>query len=416
MHQSSLPAILGGDPSVTADHSKASIWPVIGEEDEAAVLEVLRSGVISSNPVARELEQDYCERIGRRHALSHCNGTSALMAAFFAFGLEPGDEVLVPTGTFWASVLPMLWFGAVPVFCEGEPDRMGLDPADVERKITDRTKAMVLVHLWGLPSKMTELFEIAERHGLKILEDASHTHGAKWRGRPCGSFGDISVFSLQGDKLAPAGEGGVLLTDDDEMFEKTILFGDIMRIIELEGPSRRFAATSFGVKTRMASMSAALARVQLRHLDERNAQRKRNIEFISERIAPLGFETYLAPDHIDRVYFEYLIRNRPEKTGIETPLLVEALVAEGCQVSAPRYPLLHQQPFFTEGHWAKIARVEGWDRYADVSLPGTESLNEHLLRLPHFQSASDELLTNYVDAFEKVVSNAGDIARRSAHG
>ncbi|MCH8054291.1 MAG: DegT/DnrJ/EryC1/StrS family aminotransferase, partial [Planctomycetes bacterium] len=194
---SEKPALLGGPKAVTLDATEANRWPIITEEDEAAVLQVLRDGDLSQHPVTRQLEDDYRAYFGRRHALAHCNGTAALLAAFFALDLEPGDEVLVPSATFWASVVPMLWVGALPVFCESEPDRLGLDPEDVARKITPRTRAMVVVHLWGMPSRMTELFEIAERHKLKIIEDASHAQGATWRGRKCGTLGDISVFSLQ---------------------------------------------------------------------------------------------------------------------------------------------------------------------------------------------------------------------------
>ncbi|MCH7924221.1 MAG: DegT/DnrJ/EryC1/StrS family aminotransferase, partial [Planctomycetes bacterium] len=214
--------------------------------------------------------------------------------------LKPGDEVLVPSATFWASVVPMLWVGAVPVFCESESERLGLDPGDVERKITPRTKAMVVVHLWGMPSRMTELVAIARRHDLRIIEDASHAQGATWRGRKCGTLGDIAVFSLQSSKLAPAGEGGILLTDSDEYFERAVCMGDITRIIELDLPARRFAATSFGIKTRMAPLSAAVARVQLRHFAERNARRSENLRYLSNGLEPLGFHTFLPPPHIER--------------------------------------------------------------------------------------------------------------------
>ena len=186
-------------------------WPVLGPGDEAGVLEVLRDGDLSNHPVTRHLEDDFRLRIGRRHALAHANGTLGLLAAFHALDLQPGDEILVPSATFWASVVPMLWVGAVPVFCEIEGERFGLDPADVEARITARTRAMVLVHLWGLPAHVEALTAIARRHGLAIVEDASHALGASVQGVPCGRFGDIAVFSLQTSKLAAAGEGGMLL-------------------------------------------------------------------------------------------------------------------------------------------------------------------------------------------------------------
>lgn len=409
------PAILGGPRAVTLDASHAVRWPIVTEEDEAAVLEVLRSGELSLHPVTRQLEADYRAFAGVRHALAHCNGTAALLAAFFAIDLQPGDEVLVPSATFWASVVPMLWLGALPVFCESEPVRLGLDPEDVERKITPRTRAIVVVHLWGMPSRMTELLAIARRHHLRIVEDASHALGATWRGRKCGTLGDVGVFSLQGEKLAPAGEGGMLLTDDGALMERAVCLGDITRIWELETPARRFAATSFGIKTRLAAMSAAVARVQLRHLAERNARRNANLIHLSRRLERLGLETFLAPSHVERVYFEYIVRYWPGPAGLPIDRLVEALQAEGCDVTAPRYPLLHQQPLFTEGAFVRIARVAATpDRplplYRPDALPRTEAAQGTLLKLPAFGNAEPELLDQYALAFEKVLGHAEAIA------
>ena len=399
-------AIHGGPKAVTLDQTAANRWPIITAEDEAAVIDVMRHGDLSCHPVTRELEHDYQQRFGRTHALAHANGTLALLAAFHALNLKPGDEVLVPSATFWASVLPMLWVGAVPVFCEIEGDRFGLDPEDVERKITPRTRAMVVVHLWGMPAKMTELRDIARRHDLRIIEDASHAHGASSRGIPSGAFGDISVFSLQTQKLAPAGEGGVLLTDNDEYFKRAMCLGDIARIIQLDSPERRFAATSFGIKMRMSPLSAAIGRVQLKHLDERNRQRKQNIEWLNGQLEGQGIESFPGPAHVERVYFENLVRYRPDQFG-DLPLAkaLAALQAEGCLVSQPRYPLVHQQPFFTEGHWKSIART-GDDSDATIvnvdGLPLTSARQHNMMRLPSFPSATPELLGQYAEAFTKV--------------
>jgi perosamine synthetase len=412
-----LPALLGGPHAVTLDQSAALRWPIITDEDESAVLEVLRSGDLSSHPVGRQLEDDYRAYFGVNHALSHCNGTAALLASFFALGLKPGDEVIVPSATWWASVVPMMWLGAIPVFAESEPDRGGLDPDDVRSRITPRTRAIVVVHLWGMPSKMTELLEIANQYNLAIVEDASHAHGATWRGRKCGSLGDVSVFSLQGHKLAPAGEGGILLTNRDDLFERAVLLGDVLRVYELESPARRFAATGFGIKTRIAPLSAAVARVQLRHLDERNARRNANIEYLSSRFEAMGFETFLPPMHIKRVYFEFLIRADERRTGIPIPLLIEALQAEGCQVQHPRYPLVHEQPLFTEGAFNEILRLPPGIAppvYRADALPRTKRAGEQLIRIPAFPQAERALLDQYVLAFRKVSAAAPQL--RAARG
>ena len=409
----SLPAILGESPAVTLDQTQANRWPRITADDEDAVIQILRDGDISTHPVIRQLEQDYRDFSGMPYALAHCNGTSALMAAFWAIGLKPGDEVLVPSATFWASVLPLVWLGAVPVFCESEAERLGLDPVDMERRITPRTKAIVVVHLWGMPSKMTEIKALADKYHLKIIEDASHAQGASWRGQACGTLGDVSVFSLQGGKLAPAGEGGMLLCRDYAYWERAVCFGDITRIIELETSARRFAATSFGIKTRIAPVSAAIARTQLARLGDNNRQRNQNLEYLSKGLEALGIHTFLPPAHIERVYFEYLVRPDFAAIGLSKEVLIKALQAEGCQVALPRYPLLHQQPFFAEGAFMEVMRPTAVDPrpdYSSVSLPVTEKVNANMMKLPSFPWASRELLDQYLLAFTKVIRNSGKIA------
>ena len=391
------------NPAVTLPHEPTNAWPRLDGEDEAAVLRVMRDGNITTHPVIRELERDYIAFSGRRFALAHNNGTAALTAAFHALGLEPGDEILVPTATFWASVLPMLWFGLVPVFCESELERLGPDPLDMRRRITPRTRAMVIVHLWGMPAKMTELRQLAKDHNLKIIEDASHAHGAAWRDIPCGRLGDISVFSLQGDKLAPAGEGGILLTDDENYLERAMCLGDITRIIELNSPARRFAATSFGIKTRIAPISAAIARVQLSKLERNNRRRNANLERLSHALEELGFDCFLPPAHIRRVYFEFLIRPRDPK--VDVTAMIEALLLQGCQARCPRYPLLHQQPFFTEGHWARVGHIAP-DRAQLIAsadaFAKTAQENGRLLRLPSFPGEDNGIIDQYIEAFSRV--------------
>jgi len=416
---SEMPAILGGPRAVTLDGREANRWPIITQEDEAAVLDVLRSGDLSLHNVTRELEADYCNWLGVKHALACCNGTSAIFAALHAFDLKPGDEVIVPSATYWASVMPVLWCGAIPVFCESEPEQLGLDPEDVERKITPRTRAMIVVHLWGMPSRMDALLDVARRHQLRVFEDASHAHGAKWNGRWIGTLGDSAVFSLQTNKLAPAGEGGVLVTNDDTLHEHALCLGHFERILPLTTPARRFAGTGFGLKHRMSPLNAAVARAQFRHLKERNARRNRNLEQLSAKLEPLGIHTFLPPERVERVYFEFLIQNRPERTGLSTDQLVAALRAEGCEAVRPRYPLLHQQPIFTEGKFADIARLRGMPSltlptYRADALPKTQAGLTTLIQLPSFAQADRALLDQYALAFEKVLTSASRIAERSA--
>ena len=387
----------------TSDHAQVTKWPLLDREDELAVLQVLRDGNLSTHGIIREPEAAYAEHTGRRFALAHNNGTSALMAAFHGLGLQAGDEILVPTATFWASVLPMLWFGLVPIFCNSESARLGIDPDHMRSRIGPRTKAVVVVHLWGLPARMTQIRQVADEYGLKIVEDASHAHGARWRGTPCGNLGDVSVFSLQGAKLAPAGEGGMLLTDDAEIHERAICLGDVTRILELETEARRFAATGFGVKTRIAPISAALGLSQLIKLEAHNRRRNRNHVVLSARLEELGFDTFLPPAHIDRVYFEFIARYR----GEEPPNLLDDLNSLGCQVSRPRYPLLHEQPFITEGHYRALGRfppdAANHERVCG-DLSRTAELNARLIKLPNFPGLDDGTLERYAQAFASALN------------
>ena len=410
------PAILGGPPEVQLDQDQANRWPIITDEDEQAVLDVLRSGRLSIHEQVANLEDDYKQWLGVEHALAHCNGTSAILGALHAFDLEPGDEVIVPSATYWASVTPVLHCGCIPVFAEIEHECLGLDPADVEAKITARTKAIIVVHLFGMPSRMDELLDIAKRHNLKLLEDASHAHGATYHDKPIGTLGDAAVFSMQTNKLCPAGEGGMLVTNDAQLWEKALLLGHFERVLDLPTPNRRFAATGMGLKLRMSPLNAAVARVQLKHLEQRNRKRTQNIVYLSQRLEALGFETFLSPPNVQRVYFEFLLRYNAQRTKLPIGDLVSALKAEGVRVENPRYPLLHQQPLFTEGHWAKIARLSPTrerplPQYDPQSLPQTESNNGKMLKLPSFPSASTELLDQYAAAFEKVLAHVDQIPR-----
>ena len=417
------PAVLGGPPAVTFDQTEALRWPIIGPEDEAAVLRVVRSGQISISDETAALEEDYKKWLGVKHAVAHCNGTSAIHAALHAFDIGPGDEVIVPSATWWASVMPVLHLGGIPVFAETENECIGLDPADVEKKITPRTKAIVVVHLFGMPSKMNELIALAKKHNLRILEDASHAHGATYHGKPVGTLTDAAVFSMQANKLVPSAEGGMFLTNDQEMWEKVIRFGHYERLLTLQSPNKRFAATGFGYKFRMSPLSAAVARVQLKRLADRNRVRNDNCIYLSRRLEEISqgaIQTFLAPPNVERVYFEFLVRVDESRTGVPLRDMARALQAEGAQVGAPRYPLLHQQPMFTDpsAPWARLARISAESGralpiYDPGALPRTASGNASLLKLPSFPRAERRLLDQYAKAFEKVLSHAQELPRET---
>lgn len=401
-------ALQGGNKAVQSSAhtvNEQTRWPQLGKEELDSINTLFEDANISTHSVIRKLENSYSERIGTKYALAHNNGTSALMAAFWALNLKPGDQILVPTATFWASVLPMMWLGLIPVFCESEETELGLCLNDVRNKWNANVKAIVIVPLWGIPGNYDAILSFAKEKNLFVIEDASHAHGATYRNKPVGSFGDISVFSLQGDKLAPAGEGGVLLTNNIDFYHKAMLLGDITRIYELDTPERRFAATSFGIKTRIAPVSAAIGLHSLKKLDECNVVRKANMVRLSEALNVYGFDCYGDADDWSRTYFEFVARPRKSSENIlSSNEWLAALISEGCEVSKPRYPLLHEQPFFTEGAFKKVLRLDEQQcpKYLAGGFNKTRTVNEELIKFPCFTTKNNTVLDEYISAIHKI--------------
>jgi dTDP-4-amino-4,6-dideoxygalactose transaminase len=424
-------ALLGGPPAITADQTEAARWPLVEAEEQAAVQEVLASGDWSTSPVARLLEEEFAAYHGARYALSTNNGTAALHGAFFALGLGPGDEVICPSATYWATAVPVLNCGAIPVFADVDPETLGLDPADVARRVTPRTKAVVVMHSGGMPCEMDALLDVARRHGLRVVEDASHAHGATYKGRKAGTFGDVAAFSLQTSKLCPAGEGGVLLTDDAAILRRATALGHYERLgrgpreaAGREGDEAgedeyaRFRHTSFGYKYRISPLNAAVGRVSLAKLDERNRRRNAGIERLLEGLSEVpGLTPPAIPDYVQRVYYgQARVRyDAAELGGLPVERFVEALRAEGARVSGGTQLRhrggLHTQPLFLErAHWAfqhpanaeSVARA----RYGVGALPVTDNPPRDRISLPNFPRPTPELLEQYVAAFHKVARNA----------
>jgi dTDP-4-amino-4,6-dideoxygalactose transaminase len=185
---------------ITSDPGDIFAWPIITEEDEAAVLEVLRRGAMSARDVTLQFEEEYARWQGNTYALGFNNGTSALQTAMWAVGVRAGDEVISLSVTYWATILPCLSLGATPVFAEIDPDTLTLEPNDLEHRVTERTRAIVAQHNYGHPSEMDSIMAIAKRHGLKVIEDISHAQGSLYKGRQLGTFGDVSGISLMSQK------------------------------------------------------------------------------------------------------------------------------------------------------------------------------------------------------------------------
>jgi perosamine synthetase len=238
--------------------------PMLDGNEKKYLLDCIESGWISSEgPFIKEFEEKFAARVGRKHGIAVTNGTAAIDAAVDALGIGPGDEVILPTFTIISCILQIVRSGGVPVLVDSDPVTWNMDVNLIEAKITPRTKAIMVVHIYGLPVDMNPVLEIARRHSLKIIEDAAEMHGQTYRGKPCGSFGDISTFSFYPNKHITTGEGGMIVTDDDEIAETCRSLRNLCF-----QQQNRFVHERLGWNLRMTNMQAALGLAQLERLDE----------------------------------------------------------------------------------------------------------------------------------------------------
>ena len=414
-------ALLGGDPAITLDQTEALKWPLVEQEELDAVAEVAGSGEWSNHPIRDELESEFAAYIGVNYALAHNNGTAALHACAFALGIGPGDEVICPATSYWATAVPVLTVGAIPVFADVEPVFLNLDPAAAEGRITPRTKAIVVCHRGGMPCDMDGFTSLAQRYGLKLIEDASHAHGSSYRGRKIGSWGDVAGFSMQTSKVMPSGEGGLFTTNEREYYDRAVLLGHYERIRDLDNEDRRFEHTGFGFKYRISPLHAAIGRVALAKLDERNARRNAGIQYLYDQVSEIpGFSVPPMPDHVERVYYRspFMIYDPDELGGLSADRFTQALQAEGARLGTSTRLRhrggLHTQPLFVERkHWAfehpANAEAAAHVQYGPGTLPVTEDPPVNRVSLPRFTQPTPELLDQYVAAFRKVAANAGGL-------
>lgn len=246
--------------------------PQLGEQELAYVTECVKSGWISSLgkyiPMFEEGFSHYC---GVKYGVATSNGTMALHLALVALGIGPGDEVLVPTLTFVATANSVRYTGANPVFVDSEPVTWNIDPAKIDEKITSRTKAIIPVHLYGHPVDMDPIMEISRKHGLKVIEDAAEAHGAQYKGRIVGGLGDMSCFSFYGNKIITTGEGGMLLTDNEQLAERARFLKD-----HAMSPERRYWHPEIGYNYRLTNLQAALGVAQLERIQEFVQKKREN--------------------------------------------------------------------------------------------------------------------------------------------
>jgi dTDP-4-amino-4,6-dideoxygalactose transaminase len=356
---------------VTTAHRPIPIArPLIGEEEKAAVLRVLESGNLAQGARVAELEQLFAAWLGVEHAVATSSGTTALHLALLAHDIGPGDEVITSSFTFIASPNAVLFTGATPVFADIDPVTYNLDPEAVERAITPRTRAIMPVHLFGLPAAMPAFLDIARRHNLVLIEDAAQAHGAAVDGRRAGTFA-TACFSFYPTKNMTTGEGGMVTTNDAAVAER-------VRLLRAHGMRVRYQHEILGYNFRLTDLHAAVGIAQLPHLEAWNARRRANAAYLSRHLP--GVTVPVEPAGYHHVYHQYTVRVADGRRDALQAFLADAGIGTGVY-----YPIAaHQQPVYL-------------DRGYRVSLPVTEQAAREVLSLPVHPSVDDQDLACIVE-------------------
>ena len=419
-------ALLGGPKAITADADDLFRWPSVTEEDEQAVLGVLRAGSMSGSDITRQLEAEYAAYQGTRYALGFCNGTAALLAAMYGCGVRRGDEIIAPSLTYWASALPAFGLGASVVFADIEADSLCIDPKDIEARITGRTKAIVVVHYCGHPADMDPIIAIARAHGVKVIEDVSHAHGTVYKGRLVGSIGDVAAMSLMSGKSLPAGEAGMFCTDDRAIYEYALALGHYERTeAELTLPELKpFAGLPLGgYKHRINQTCSAMARVQLRHYPQRMQEIQDAMNRFWDGLEGVpGLRAHRPPKGSGSTmggWYNPLGHYLPEELGgLPVARFIEAVNAEGgVSWRAANFPL-HLHPVFNtadiygDGRPTRIAFADRDLRQGAGSLPVSEALGERSLGVPWFKRCQPDRIDEFAAAYRKVALQADKLVAR----
>jgi len=420
-------AINGGTPVRTVPFPK---YRTIGEEEKRAVMEVLDSGVLSSflgtwsadfhgGFRVRKLEREWADYFKVKHAVSVNSATSGLYAAVGAAGVGPGDEVIVSPYTMSASATAALVYGAIPVFADIDPDIFCLSAATIEKCITPRTKAIIVVDIFGHPADMDEIMALAAKHRLTVIEDAAQAPGATLNGRYAGTLGHMGVFSLNYHKTIHSGEGGVVVTDDDSLAERLQLIRNHAEaVVKKKGVAN--LVNMIGFNYRMTEIEAAIASEQLKKLERLVVPRIAAADYLTSRLSELpGLTMPRVRPHVRHGYYVFCMRYDATRTGIARERVVAALQAEGIPVAQGYVEPLYLQPLYQqrmgyghEGFPFSHAGYAGSVSYKRGICPVTERMhfNELISTDVCHADIRREDLDDFALAFEKVFDSMNQLA------
>jgi dTDP-4-amino-4,6-dideoxygalactose transaminase len=413
-------ALLGGEKSVKSEASDIFTWPIITDRHEKAVLEVLRARKMSGVEITREFEKKYAEMLGRKYALAYNNGTAAILGAMYGLGIGIGDEVICPSITYWASVAQAYSLGATPVFADVDPETLCIDPKDIEHRITPRTKAIVVVHYAGMPAEMDAILKIAAEYNLKILEDASHAHGALYKGKQVGTFGEAAAFSLMTGKSLAIGEAGILFTDDRRIYERALLFGHYIRHdeISLEELKPFAGLPCGGAKHRIHQLSSAFGLVQLELYPKQMVEIDKAMNYFCDLLEDTAGIKPIRPAKATNTtkggwYYPHFKYIAEELGGLSLSRFAKAVQAEGSICNPGCNKPLHLHPLFTTmdvyGH-GKPTRIAFLDGSAKIEqyvekLPVAENVTRCVFEVPWFKHYVPGIIEEHVAAYKKVTEN-----------
>ena len=417
-------AIQGGPAAVPDFEADEDLfhWPIVTEEDIDAVTRTMRAGTFSYLDEAKAFEAEWGEFLGTKYNLSYPNGTLALQVAMYVAGLRRGDEMICPTITYWASMLQCFSLGATPVFADIDPDTLCIDPAKIERHITEKTKAIMVVHYCGHPCEMDAIMAIAEKHRLKVIEDASHAHGSLYKGRMAGTLGHISAMSMMSAKSMAIGEGGMLCTNDSAMYEQALAYAHYARHDELKNPALKATAGMpwGGIKGRLNQTCAAMGRVQLKHYPRRMAAIQTAVNRFWDSLQDVpGLSAHRpAADSGNTMggwYIPVGLYDSEQFGGLPVQKFVEAVNAEGGRsercVNFPLHlhPLMNEVDVYGDGKPTRLAFASRDVRQPAGSLPVAEGLSARTFGIPYFRKDQPDRIERYAAAYRKVALQAQEL-------
>lgn len=363
--------------------------PVLDGNEKKYLNECIDTGWISSEgPFIREFESRFAAQVGRKHGIAVCNGSAALDATAAALRLGEGDEVIMPTFTIISCASAVSRLGAVPVVVDSDPATWNMDVGSIESRITDRTRAIMAVHIYGIPVDMEPLLDIARRHNLVVIEDAAEMIGQTYRGKPCGSFGDISTFSFYPNKHVTTGEGGMIVTDDDALAERCRSLRNLAFT-----PERRFVHEELGWNFRMTNLQAAVGLAQLERIDEFVARKRRMFHTYMELFS--GFDRVVLPVasteyamNVNWVFGMVLEDDVP----FDAPEAMRRLTEEGIGTRPFFWPI-HEQPVYLR---AGLFKGEQY--------PVAERIARRGFYVPSGLALTDDQMTRVATAVRRVLA------------